>query len=108
MDAGVAATVFAVVPQRTASESYIAVIRAGSRLSYAARQAAVAADTGSLPLVPLVLAPDAQPDNSSAISNATIAYMVLLLRVRAMNTIRCTSHISVHGGLPIFCSPRGA
>jgi hypothetical protein len=79
MDAGVAATVFAVVPQKTASESYIALIRAGSRLSYAARQAAVAAETWSVPVVPLLLAPDAQPDKSSANRNAPIAYIIPFL-----------------------------
>src|SRR5688572_21541161 len=76
MAAGVAATVFAVVPHRTASESYIAVIRAGSRLSYAARQTAVAIETCSFPMVRLVCAPDAQPDKTSASSNATMVYML--------------------------------
>ena len=43
--AGFAAIVFADVPQNTASGSYSAVIRAGSRLLYAATHAAVASAT---------------------------------------------------------------
>src|ERR1041385_2474763 len=77
--AGFAATVFAVVPQNTASESYIAVMRAGSRLSYAARQAAVAAATWSLPTVPPAPAPVAQAEKNATDSTASRTRMAILL-----------------------------
>ena len=63
--AGFGATVFELVPQSTASGSYIAAIRAGSRLSYAARQAAVAAATSSFPPVPPPPVTVAQADNNA-------------------------------------------
>jgi hypothetical protein len=74
------------VPQSTASASYIAVMRAGSRLLYAARQAAVASAALSFPPVPPPPVLVAQADNNATNSTPySRTRMIILLSICPSN-----------------------